>query len=64
MEAICSSETSVETQRTTRRRIPEEGYSSKASSVLDNKISERVTNSFVWFEVHARDNINNNNIKN
>jgi hypothetical protein len=24
MEAVCSSETSVETQRTTRRRIPED----------------------------------------
>jgi hypothetical protein len=28
MEAICLSETSVETQRTTRRYIPEDGYSS------------------------------------
>jgi hypothetical protein len=38
MEAICSSETSVETQRTTRRHIPEDDTLQIYSPLLKKKI--------------------------
>jgi hypothetical protein len=54
MEAICSSETSVDTQRTTRRYIPEVYTLYLSTRSADPNVehlnvqNDNVSNSFVW----------------
>jgi hypothetical protein len=63
MEAICSSETSVETQRTTRRHIPEDNNLQYQGTSTDVVNGVRVSNCPVYTNIYKKTKARQDNME-